>query len=176
MSDDVLFSALGDASLVRLGEIVMIRCRKRNCTGAGGAGGQSGGCRRSANRASEQWRQRLERAQYQVDQARRRYASTEPENWLVARTLERDWEAALAEHVRLTAEHERFRRQRPQSANPAELAAIRQLTTDLPALWRAPTATNRKRQRSRSTGRGYGRTAERGMNLLHPRRREATVH
>ena len=49
----------------------------------------------------QQWRQRLERAQYQVDQARRRYASTEPENRLVARTLERDWEEALAEQVRL---------------------------------------------------------------------------
>jgi DNA invertase Pin-like site-specific DNA recombinase len=94
----------------------------------------------------QQWRQRLERAQYQVDQARRRYASTEPENRLVARTLERDWEAALAEQVRLTAEHERFRRERPQSPNPAELAAIRQLTTDLPALWRAPTAKNEERQ------------------------------
>jgi hypothetical protein len=94
----------------------------------------------------QQWRQRLERAQYQVDQARRRYASTEPENRLVARTLERDWEAALAEQVRLTAEHERFRRERRQSPNPAELAAIRQLTTDLPALWRAPTTTNEERQ------------------------------
>jgi DNA invertase Pin-like site-specific DNA recombinase len=94
----------------------------------------------------QQWRQRLERAQYQVDQARRRYASTEPENRLVARTLERDWEAALAEQVRLTAEHERFRRERPQSPNPAELAAIRQLTTDLPALWRAPTTKNEERQ------------------------------
>ncbi len=43
----------------------------------------------------DHWRQRLERAQYQVDHARRRYASTEPENRLVARTLERDWETAL---------------------------------------------------------------------------------
>ena len=94
----------------------------------------------------QHWRQRLERAQYQVDQACRRYASTDPENRLVARTLERDWEAALAEQVRLTAEHERFRRERPQSPNPAELAAIRQLTTDLPALWRAPTTTNEERQ------------------------------
>jgi DNA invertase Pin-like site-specific DNA recombinase len=94
----------------------------------------------------QQWRQRLERAQYQVDQARRRYASTEPENRLVARTLERDWEAALAEQVRLTADHERFRRERPQSPSPTELAAIRQLTTDLPALWQAPTTRSEERQ------------------------------
>ena len=72
----------------------------------------------------QQWRHRLERAQYQVDQARRRYASTEPENRLVARTLERDWETALADQMRLAAEYEGFRRERPQSPSPAELAAI----------------------------------------------------
>jgi hypothetical protein len=94
----------------------------------------------------QQWRQRLERAQYQVDQARRRYASTEPENRLVARTLERDWEMVLSEQVRLTADYERFRRERPQSPTPAELAAIRQLTNDLPALWQAPTTTSEERQ------------------------------
>jgi len=94
----------------------------------------------------QQWRQRLERAQYQVDQARRRYASTEPENRLVARTLERDWEAVLAEQVRLTADYERFRHERPQSPSPAELAAIRQLANDLPALWQAQTTTSEERQ------------------------------
>jgi excisionase family DNA binding protein len=94
----------------------------------------------------QQWRQRLERAQYKVDQGRRRYASTEPENRLVARTLERDWEEALAEQVRLTADYERFRRERPQAPGPAELAAIRQLTNDLPALWQAPTTTSEERQ------------------------------
>lgn len=93
-----------------------------------------------------QWRQRLERMQYQVDQARRRYASVEPENRLVARTLERDWEAALAEQARLAADYERFQRERPQAPSPAELAAIRNLTTDLPALWRASTTTQEERQ------------------------------
>jgi DNA invertase Pin-like site-specific DNA recombinase len=93
-----------------------------------------------------QWRQRLERAQYQVDQARRRYASVEPENRLVARTLERDWEAALAEQARLAADYERFQRERPQAPSPAELAAIRNLTNDLPALWRASTTTQEERQ------------------------------
>jgi transposase-like protein len=64
----------------------------------------------------------------------------------VARTLERDWEEALAEQVRLTADHERFRRDPAQSPGPAELAAMRQLTADLPALWQAPTTTNEERQ------------------------------
>jgi DNA invertase Pin-like site-specific DNA recombinase len=92
------------------------------------------------------WSQRLERAQHQVDQARRRYASVEPENRLVARTLEQDWETTLGEQARLLADHERFQRERPQAPSPAELAAIQDLTQDLPALWRAKTTTQQERQ------------------------------
>jgi hypothetical protein len=94
----------------------------------------------------QHWSQRLERARHKVDQARRRYASVEPENRLVARTLEQDWEAALSEQARLLADHERFQRERPQAPSPAELAAIRDLTKDLPALWRAETTTRQERQ------------------------------
>jgi DNA invertase Pin-like site-specific DNA recombinase len=93
-----------------------------------------------------QWRQRLERAQYDVDQARRRYASVEPENRLVARTLEQDWETALSAQARLAVEYERFQRHRPQAPSPAELAMIRNLTNNLPALWKASTTTQEERQ------------------------------
>ena len=95
---------------------------------------------------NQHWSQRLERAQHRVDQARRRYASVEPENRLVARTLEQDWEAALGGQARLLANHERFQRERPQAPSPAELAAIQDLTQDLPALWRAETTTRQERQ------------------------------
>ena len=43
------------------------------------------------------WRQRLERARYAADRAHRQYQLAEPENRLVTRQLEADWEAALAE-------------------------------------------------------------------------------
>ena len=93
-----------------------------------------------------QWRQRLERAQQAVDQARRCYASVEPENRLVARTLEKDWEAALAAQARLMVDHDRFQRERLQAPSSAELAAIRTLTQDLPAIWQAATTTQKERQ------------------------------
>ena len=93
-----------------------------------------------------QWRQRLERAQYEVDRARRRYASVEPENRLVARTLEKDWETAMAAQARLMADHDRFQRERPRTPSPAEFAAIRNLADDLPALWQAATTTQAERQ------------------------------
>jgi hypothetical protein len=63
----------------------------------------------------------------------------EPENRLVARTLERAWEAALSEQAQLEAEYERLKRDKSQASSAAELAAIRELMHDLPALWRAET-------------------------------------
>jgi hypothetical protein len=60
------------------------------------------------------WRQRLERADYAVDRARRQYRLAEPENRLVVRQLEADWEAALAERQRLGEEYDRFTAARPR--------------------------------------------------------------
>src|SRR5260370_6603541 len=42
------------------------------------------------------WRQRLERARYAADRARRQYQLAEPEKRLVATQLETEWGAALA--------------------------------------------------------------------------------
>ena len=108
------------------------------------AAGQAEGRRAEVDRI---WRQRLERADFACDRARRQYQLAEPENRLVARQLERDWEAALAERARLGEEYQRYRRQRPARLSPAELAAIRALAGDIPALWAAPTTTVADRKR-----------------------------
>lgn len=101
-----------------------------------------------AERASldRHWQQRRERARYEVDRARRQYGVVEPENRLVARTLEQAWEAALAEQGRLEADYERFQRDATPGPSPAELATIRSLTQNLPALWCAGTTTQEERQ------------------------------
>ena len=93
------------------------------------------------------WRQRLERADFACDRARRQYQLAEPENRLVARQLEREWEAALAERAHLGEEYERYQRARPARLSAAELAAIRALAGDIPALWAAPTTTVADRKR-----------------------------
>ena len=62
------------------------------------------------------WRQRLERADFACDRARRQYQLAEPENRLVARQLEREWEAALAERAHLGEEYERYQRAAPGPA------------------------------------------------------------
>jgi hypothetical protein len=65
----------------------------------------------------------------------------------VVRQLEREWEATLAERARLTEEYQRYQRQRPERLSAAELAAIRALAADIPALWAAPTTTIADRKR-----------------------------
>jgi len=93
------------------------------------------------------WRQRIERADFACDRARRQYQLAEPENRLVARQLEREWEAALAERAHLGEEYQRYQRARPARLSAAELAAIRALAGDIPALWAAPTTTVADRKR-----------------------------
>jgi len=92
------------------------------------------------------WRQRLERADFAADRARRQYQLAEPENRLVARQLEKDWEAALAERARLGEEYDRFTASRPRTLTPAERAQIRALATDIPAIWHAPTTADADRK------------------------------
>jgi len=92
------------------------------------------------------WSERLERARYDTALARRRYEAVDPDMRLVARTLEREWEAALAAEEALRAEHSREMAREPSRPGAAELAAIRQLAEDVPALWHMPTTTQKDRQ------------------------------
>jgi len=92
------------------------------------------------------WRARLERAEFAADRARRQYQLTEPENRLVARALERDWEAALADRERLGEEYARFTATRPRTLTAAEREQIRALAADVPGIWHAPTTTDADRK------------------------------
>jgi hypothetical protein len=93
------------------------------------------------------WQQRLERAEFLCDRARRQYQLAEPENRLVARQLEREWEAALADRARLGEEYRRHQQHRPARLSAAELATIHALADDIPALWAAATTTVADRKR-----------------------------
>jgi hypothetical protein len=92
------------------------------------------------------WQQRLERARYQVERAARQYQAVEPEHRLVARTLERQWEEALATEATLQADYARCQAEQPPVLTAEERAAIRRLATEIPALWQAPTTTAVDRQ------------------------------
>jgi hypothetical protein len=92
------------------------------------------------------WEQRLERARYAVERAFRQYNVVEPENRLVARTLERQWEEALGAEEELKREYERFLPQHPPCLSAQERNAIRQLSSDIPAIWHASSTTPMERQ------------------------------
>jgi DNA invertase Pin-like site-specific DNA recombinase len=93
------------------------------------------------------WRQRLERADYTVDRARRCYQAAEPENRLVVRQLEADWEQALTARESLRGDYTRFLATAARTLTDAEQASIQALATDLPAVWHAATTTNADRKR-----------------------------
>jgi DNA invertase Pin-like site-specific DNA recombinase len=92
------------------------------------------------------WQQRLERAAIVADRARRCYRLAEPENRLVVRQLEADWEAALAAQQRLREDYNRFTRTRPQPLTPVQQQAIATLASDIDGLWAAPTTTDADRK------------------------------
>jgi DNA invertase Pin-like site-specific DNA recombinase len=94
----------------------------------------------------QQWTSRLERARYEVERIVRQYNAVEPEHRLVARTLERQWESALAAEETLTADYHRFLAAQPVTLSATERGAIRRLASDIPALWRAHTTTQTERQ------------------------------
>jgi DNA invertase Pin-like site-specific DNA recombinase len=97
-------------------------------------------------RQRTQWQQRLERVRYDAQRAERQYQTVEPEDRLVARTLEQHWEAALAAEAQLQADYARFLATAPTPLAAAERARIRQLAADIPTLWNAATTTAEERQ------------------------------
>jgi DNA invertase Pin-like site-specific DNA recombinase len=92
------------------------------------------------------WRLRLERAQIDVDRARRCYRLAEPENRLVVRALEKDWEAALTAQQQLTEDWHRFCQSAPPALTTQQKAAITAAAADLPGLWAAPSTTDADRK------------------------------
>ncbi|SFM88046.1 DNA-binding protein [Methylobacterium pseudosasicola] len=93
-----------------------------------------------------QCRQRLERAAYETALAPRRYESVDPDNRLVARTLEHDWEAALATEQKHAEAHCEAVSREPERLSEVEKATVQRLAEDVPALWHAPSTTARDRQ------------------------------
>src|SRR5262249_38972012 len=65
------------------------------------------------------------------------YQAVEPENRLVARTLERRWEEALRHQQQLQEEYERWVRAQPPQLSPAERQRIQILAENIPSLWQS---------------------------------------
>jgi DNA invertase Pin-like site-specific DNA recombinase len=96
--------------------------------------------------ALDQWRLEVERRHYEASKAERRYQAVDPDNRLVARGLEAQWEQRLRELRDAEAEMERRQRQQPRHLNDAERQNLLALGGDLQRVWTAPTTTDRDRK------------------------------
>ena len=93
--------------------------------------------------ALAQWRLAVERAHYEAERAERRYRAVEPENRLVARGLESEWEQRLRELEQAQSELTRRRAQRPKTLTIDERNTLLALGKDLKHVWSAATTTTR---------------------------------
>ena len=96
--------------------------------------------------ALAQWRLAVERASYEAQRAERRYRAIDPDNRLVARGLEAEWEKSLRELETAKAELARRQQRRPRMLSADERSRLLALGTDLREAWRAPTTTARDKK------------------------------
>src|SRR5438105_1877279 len=96
--------------------------------------------------ALSQWRLEVERARYEAERAERRYRTVEPENRLVARGLEAEWEKRLRDLAAAEMELRRREQQRPKALGPEQLKRIQMLGSDIRQVWTAATTTDRDRK------------------------------
>jgi DNA invertase Pin-like site-specific DNA recombinase len=101
---------------------------------------------RERERLHQHWRQRLERSEYETRRAERQYQSVEPENRLVARTLEQRWEESLRQEHQLREEYDRFLAETPRNLSDAEVDRIGALSQNISSLWHAPDTTAQDRK------------------------------
>jgi DNA invertase Pin-like site-specific DNA recombinase len=88
----------------------------------------------------------LERAQIHAERARRQFDGCEPENRLVARTLEREWEQRLTDVRAAERTVAEVTAKRPDPLTDQEIAWCRRAGADLRKVFDAPTTTDRERK------------------------------
>jgi hypothetical protein len=88
----------------------------------------------------------VERARFEAERARRQFDAVEPENRLVARTLERSLEQALVAQRQAEASLAAQRLRQPTSLSEEEVVWLQQAGADVRAVFHAPTTTWRERK------------------------------
>jgi len=89
----------------------------------------------------------VERARYEAELAQRRYMRVDPENRLVADSLEADWNDKLRAVSDAQEEYEHKRDEDKQALDEEQRRRILSLASDFPRLWQDPTVPQRERKR-----------------------------
>jgi DNA invertase Pin-like site-specific DNA recombinase len=87
-----------------------------------------------------------ERARYEAGRARRQYDACEPENRLVARSLEAAWEERLAAVARAEAALATEQARQPSPLSAGEMDWLTRAGADIRAIFEAPATTPRERK------------------------------
>lgn len=92
-------------------------------------------------------RQQVERAGYEAELAQRRYLRVDPDNRLVADSLEADWNHKLRALTEAQKDYERLSKADGSALSEEQRAEVMSLATDFPRLWRDPQTAMRERKR-----------------------------
>jgi DNA invertase Pin-like site-specific DNA recombinase len=92
-------------------------------------------------------RQRVERAHHEAELARRRFMRVDPDNRLVADSLEADWNDKLRAYKEAQEHYEHQRQEARAQLSDEQRARIAEIATDFPALWRSADTPHRERKR-----------------------------
>ena len=92
-------------------------------------------------------KKRVERARYEAELARRRYMRVDPDNRLVADSLEAEWNVKLRAVSEAQDEYERKREEDKQDLDEDQRRRILSLATDFSRLWQDPKVPHRERKR-----------------------------
>jgi DNA invertase Pin-like site-specific DNA recombinase len=101
---------------------------------------------RQAGDVDRQWKLRLDRLHYEARLAERRYKAVDPDNRVVARTLEREWNDKLRELDEIEREHQDVRRREKVELTDKDRARILALAKDLSLVWHAASTTHAERK------------------------------
>jgi hypothetical protein len=96
--------------------------------------------------ALKQWRHDVERAEFAASRTERRYRAVDPDNRLVARSLEREWERSLKALEAARIKLAQRERDRPRILTTEERGRLLAVGVDLTAAWQARTTTSRDRK------------------------------
>ena len=100
-----------------------------------------------AEHADQLRRHNVERARHRADLARRRYLAVDPDNRLVADSLEADWNQALRAVQAAQDDYQKASAAVANALTGEHAARIRALASDFPALWSNPATPQRERKR-----------------------------
>ncbi len=102
---------------------------------------------RRDNVIDRQWRMRIDRAEYETQLAQRRYEAVDPDNRLVAASLEKGWNEALINVEETKKDFAEHQRKEHITATKEQKAKLRSLARDLPRLWKSSTTQAKDRKR-----------------------------